>query len=60
MPVPPLAEQKRITRRLTNLLKRTQKVSETLEEVRALIQQYRASVLESVRPTPPSPPRETS
>lgn len=47
MPVPPLAEQKRIARSLTKLLKRTQKVSETLETLPGLIQQYRATLLEA-------------
>lgn len=47
MPVPPLAEQKRITRKLAKLLKRTQSVSLILESLSALIQQYRVSVLEA-------------
>lgn len=47
MPVPPLAEQKRITNKLTKLLKRTRNVSETLKALPALMQQYRSAVLEA-------------
>ena len=47
MPVPPLAEQKRITNKLTKFLKRTRNVRETLEALPELIQQYRAAVLEA-------------
>jgi type I restriction enzyme, S subunit len=47
MPIPPLAEQKRITNKLTKLLKRVRNVGETLKTLPELIQQYRAAVLEA-------------
>jgi type I restriction enzyme, S subunit len=47
MPVPPLAEQKRITEKLAKLVKRIQNVSEALETLPKLIQQYRAAILEA-------------
>jgi len=47
MPVPPLAEQERITSKLTRLLQRTRNLHEVLETLPALIQQYRMAVLEA-------------
>ena len=44
MPVPPLAEQKRITGRLTKLLNRARKLGDGLGALPALIQQYRVGV----------------
>jgi type I restriction enzyme, S subunit len=47
MPVPPLAEQKRTTGKLSRLLKRLVKLRTALNELPELIRQYRASVLEA-------------
>lgn len=44
---PPAKEQTRITRKLTALLKREQTVREALKSLPALIQEYRAAVLEA-------------
>jgi type I restriction enzyme, S subunit len=47
MPVPPLAEQIRISSKLSRLLKRGRKMRGALESLPALIQDYRAAVLEA-------------
>jgi type I restriction enzyme S subunit len=47
MPVPPLAEQKRITAKLGKLLKRARNTQGALEPLPSLIQQFRAAVLEA-------------
>lgn len=44
---PPAKEQSRITSKLTRLLKRERNVRKALETLRALIQEYRAAVLEA-------------
>ncbi|HET6763944.1 MAG TPA: restriction endonuclease subunit S, partial [Longimicrobiaceae bacterium] len=45
IPIPPIAEQKRILARLREMLARTRTARETLEAVPALLEQFRQSVL---------------
>jgi len=47
MPVPPLAEQKRITSKLTRLVKRARNVRTALESLPKLLHEYQVAVLEA-------------